>query len=78
MSTTEAHSRTTLDDLRRSNEVVITKKLAAEVLGIDVRTLTGGIQRGQIPSVNVGRRVLIPRLPFLTLFGADQPVSAAS
>jgi excisionase family DNA binding protein len=35
------------------------------------------IARGEIPSVRVGRRILIPRAPFNAMFGiADQSLAA--
>lgn len=61
----------TLDDLRKSSDVAITRTTAAAALGVDPRTVTAGIENGTIPSVRLGRRVLIPRLPFLELFGAS-------
>lgn len=67
----------TLDDLRKSRDVAITRTAAAAALGVDPRTITVGIEDGTIPSVKLGRRVLIPRIPFLALFGADQPQDAA-
>lgn len=48
----------------------LSKREAAEIAGVDVRTLTKGIEDGSIPSIRIGRRVLIPRAPFLALFGA--------
>lgn len=56
-----------LDDLRASTAATITKQAAAEVLGVDPRTLGRGIEDGTIPSVRIGRRVVIPRLPFLQM-----------
>lgn len=58
----------TLDELRRSRSVVITRKDAAEALGVDPRTITVGINDGTIPSVKLGRRIVIPREKFLRLF----------
>ncbi|ORM08874.1 hypothetical protein A5N72_02155 [Prescottella equi] len=59
-----------IDDLRTSNAVAISRATAAKALGIDPRTVTKGVDDGTIPSVVVGARVLIPRIPFLQLFGA--------
>lgn len=67
----------TLDDLRNSSDVAITRTAAAAALNVDPRTITVGIENGTIPSVKLGRRVLIPRIPFLALFGADEPQGAA-
>ena len=41
---------------------------AAQALGVDPRTITVGIEDGTIPSVKLGRRVVIPREKFLRLF----------
>lgn len=43
---------------------------AARALGVERHTVSKGIADGTIPSVRVAARVLIPRLPFLALFGA--------
>lgn len=66
-----AEATVTLKDLRESDDVAITRTAAASALGIDPRTVTASIKNGTIPSVKLGRRVLIPRLPFLALFGAN-------
>lgn len=61
-----------LDDLLNSSAATITKAEAAEVLGIDPRTLGRGIEEGTIPSIKIGRRVVVPRVPFLRLLtGAE-------
>lgn len=57
-----------IDDLRRRRSLVITRQEAAEALGVDPRTITVGIEDGTIPSVKLGRRVVIPREKFLALF----------
>ena len=62
----------TIDTLRESRSVVITRKDAAEALGVDPRTITVGINDGTIPSVKLGRRVVIPRERFLRIFDADE------
>ncbi|MGO1507773.1 MAG: helix-turn-helix domain-containing protein [Microbacteriaceae bacterium] len=58
----------TLDDLRSSRSAVITRTEAAAALGVDPRTITASIDNGTIPSVRLGRRVVIPREKFLHLF----------
>ncbi|MCH6470397.1 helix-turn-helix domain-containing protein [Sinomonas terrae] len=57
-----------IDDLRARRSLVISRKEAAEALGVDPRTITVGIQDGTIPSVKLGRRIVIPREKFLSLF----------
>ena len=59
------------DDLRRRRSLVITGQEAAQALGVDPRTITVGIEDGTIPSVKLGRRVVIPREKFLSLFADD-------
>ena len=62
-----------LDEARDSKTAALTVTEVAELLGIDVRTVSRGCDDGQIPSLRIGRRLLIPRLPLLTLLGADGP-----
>jgi len=61
-------STVTIDQLRESRSLVITRTEAAAALGVDPRTVTAGIESGSIPSVKLGRRVVIPREKFLRLF----------
>ena len=56
-----------LPTLRASRRAVITRSEAAQVLEVDVRTLSRAIEQGQVPSIQVGRRVVIPREAFLDL-----------
>jgi excisionase family DNA binding protein len=67
-----------LDWLRRSTMAAITRRQTAQVLGVDERTVTRAIKDGELPSVQIGRRVLIPRLPLLRLLGADEQDTADS
>ncbi len=52
--------------------IALTRTEAAARAHIDKRTLDKGIEDGTIPSVRIGRRVLIPRAPFLALFGISE------
>lgn len=65
-----------LRQLRESNEVACTMAFIARVLGVDERTVSGAVQRGELPGVRLGRRVLIPREPFLALFTAGSTSSS--
>ncbi|MBS4103884.1 excisionase family DNA-binding protein [Tsukamurella paurometabola] len=69
----DAHNdtRRDLEWLRRSSAATLSRPEAAEVMGVDTRTLGRGIESGDIPAIRVGRRVLIPREPLLRLLGAD-------
>lgn len=61
----------TLDEARASDAAVLNRKTVAAILGVDPRTVTAGIDSGSIPSIKLGRRVLIPRKKFLKLFDID-------
>ncbi|TFV90112.1 DNA-binding protein [Blastococcus sp. CT_GayMR20] len=58
-----------LQELRVSRTAVVTVAQAAEVLGIDVRTVSRAIENGELPALRLGRRVLVPRLPLLAALG---------
>jgi excisionase family DNA binding protein len=58
----------TIDTLRGSRSLVITRTEAAAALGVDPRTVTAGIEEGTIPAVKLGRRLVIPREKFLKIF----------
>lgn len=61
------------DQLRESSAAVVTVKDAADILGVDRRTLTGAlsVHGGPIRAVQVGRRVVIPRETFLRWLDGD-------
>ena len=61
----------TIEMLRNARSLVITRTEAARALGVDPRTITAGIENGTLPSVQLGRRVVIPRETFLRLFEPD-------
>ncbi len=63
-----ASERLTLETLRASTAPTITMKVAATVLEVDPRTVSAGVKEGTIPSVRIGRRIVIPREKFLKLF----------
>jgi excisionase family DNA binding protein len=60
-----------LDELRASRSAVITIADAAAVLGIDARTVSRAVQKGELPSLRVGHRLLIPHLPLLACLGVN-------
>jgi excisionase family DNA binding protein len=60
-----------LEDLRKSRAAVVTVAQAADVFGVDVRTVTRAIANGELPALRLGRRVLIPRLPLLAALGVS-------
>jgi excisionase family DNA binding protein len=61
----------TVDTLRSSQSLVISRTEAAAALGVDPRTVTAGIENGTIPAVKLGRRLVIPREKFLKIFDPD-------
>jgi excisionase family DNA binding protein len=71
-------SRTLPDPI---DEPTIDAKRAAAVLGICVRTVYIAVERGEMPGIRVGTRVMIPTAKFLDRYGlssrAEPCVSAA-
>lgn len=64
----DGECKITLEMLRASDKIAITRKEAAEALGVDPRTITAAINSGDIPSVKLGSRKVIPRAKFVRLF----------
>ncbi|OZE79287.1 hypothetical protein CH304_20155 [Rhodococcus sp. 15-649-1-2] len=60
----------TISDIANMDAFALTPTDVARTLNCDRRTVTKGIDSGTIPSVRIGRRILVPRLPFLEMFGA--------
>lgn len=60
----------TLDEVVKSDSAVLTIAEVASVLRIDERTVRRGCANGDLPSVHVGRRLLVPRLDLLKILGA--------
>ncbi|QNV37555.1 helix-turn-helix domain-containing protein [Rothia terrae] len=68
-----------LAELETSTKATVTAVDAAELLGVDRRTVSRGIADGTIPSIRVGRRVLIPRVRLLhMLTGQPEPAEQAA
>lgn len=51
--------------------LALTMKDAAELVGVDYRTIKQGIESGTIPTVELGRRPMIPRAGLLRAFGIE-------
>lgn len=60
---------TTWADLRSTDREVLNRAEVATLLAVDPRTVDHAIDDGTLPCVRLGRRVLIPRRPFLAAFG---------
>jgi excisionase family DNA binding protein len=54
-----------------STSLALTMKDAAKLVGVDYRTIKLGIDNGTIPTVQLGPRRMIPRVPLLRAFGVD-------
>jgi|GEM_PF-1458026 hypothetical protein len=57
----------TLDELRASPRAVITMTELASLVEVDVRTARRACEEGQLPSLQVAGRRVIPREPLLAL-----------
>jgi len=73
MATTTG-TRMTLTQARKSEAAALTRAEAAEILQVDPRTVGRAIEAGEIPSIRLGRRVLVPRERFIALLdgGAER------
>lgn len=56
-----------LEWLRSSTAAALTLTQTADVMGVDPRTISAAIKRGELPSIRIGRRILIPRPQLLAL-----------
>lgn len=65
-----------LVELENSPKAVLTQIEAGAVLGVDRRTVSAGIKAGNIPAIHIGRRVVIPREPFLHMLKTGEPVGS--
>lgn len=54
-----------------SNSLALTMKDAAKLVGVDYRTIKLGIESGTIPTIQLGQRRMIPRIPLLRAFGIN-------
>ncbi|MEI3849261.1 MULTISPECIES: helix-turn-helix domain-containing protein [Microbacterium] len=56
---------------RSPNSLALTYKDAAELVGVEYRTIKLGVERGTIPTVQLGPRRMIPRAALLRVFGVE-------
>lgn len=52
----------------------LTVAVAAEMLGVSRDSAYAAIQKGEIPSISVGRRKVIPTAAFLKLLGIEEEI----
>lgn len=68
-----------IEELRASSANVLTVAQAVTALAaldgekLDERTVRRACEDGQLPSIRVGRRILIPRLPLIALLEGSLP-----
>lgn len=62
-----------MPSLRNSPRATLTIAEVSELLEVDHRTVHRAIRDGQLPSIEVGRRILVPREPLLALLTGGQP-----
>lgn len=62
--------------MRASKALAFSVQEVAAATGVDRRVVAKACDNGQLPSLRIGRRLLIPRLPFLALLGADEESTA--
>lgn len=60
----------TLAAVDRMQKACLTMAEVAQLLELDVRTVARGCADGQLPSIRVGRRTLVPREPLIALLRA--------
>jgi len=60
--------RLTLTAVQAMTSAALTVEQVAAFTGLDRRSVTRAMDRGEIPCVRFGGRILIPRLPLLALF----------
>lgn len=58
-------------ELLNTDREVLNRTEVATLLDVDPRTIDRAIEDGTITVVRLGRRLLIPRRPFLAAFGVD-------
>lgn len=61
-----------LREVRQSTRATLSVSEVADVLNVDPRTVSSAIAAGELPSVKLGRRLLIPREPFLSILDGKE------
>nr|CUV20553.1 protein of unknown function [Ralstonia solanacearum] len=74
-----ADSALNIDQIRRAadDRLALTVDEAAACLGISRPTAYEGVRTGQIPSVRIGRRILVPRAALEQMLAGGSTGSAA-
>lgn len=56
-----------------NSKLTLTVREAAKLLGLSKMTAYAAVREGQIPSLRIGRRVLVPRLALERLLDSEPP-----
>lgn len=59
-----------------ANEPTITVPRAGGIVGISRRAAYAAVERGEIPSIRIGGRVVVPTARFLSALGLDEAAAA--
>jgi excisionase family DNA binding protein len=62
-------------DLHADRPATLTVEQAAKVLGISRGSAFDAVRRGEIPSVRIGRRILVPRARLEELLAGNAPAA---
>lgn len=60
-----------LDWLRTTKQAAASTRQVSMVLGIDPKSVTNAVARGEIPSVRIGKRILIPVMELRRMLGVE-------
>lgn len=61
-----------LDWLRTTTKAALSRNEVAQVMGVDPRTVTRSVGLGELPSVRIGSRILIPTAALRKLLGITE------
>lgn len=67
-----------LEWLRSTKAAAATRNQTAQLFGVDPRTVSRAVDSGELPSVRIGGRVLIPVAHLRRILGVDMAGTAAS
>lgn len=62
-----------LNKSRGADPLVLTVDEVAKVLRVSRQTAYEAVRRGELPTLRMGRRILVPRAALLKLLGLEEP-----
>ena len=72
MSTTDAHARLP----RPEDQPTLGVEQTAQILGLSRAAAYNAVKAGQIPSITIGRRILVPTAALRRMLGLDATMEA--